>query len=114
MSKSSTITEGRNGRPIRIRPPIHPGELLLEEFLQPLGMKPYTLAKKLHVSRSRVERLVRGETPLSVDMALRLGRFFGSSPEFWMNMQVSYDLTVAEDAEDTAIAAIEPLPREAA
>ena len=109
MSKSSTITEGRNGRPIRIRPPVSPGEMLLEEFLIPLELKPYTLAKRLHVSRSRVERLVRNKAPMTADMALRLSLFFGNSAEFWMNLQTSYDLTVAEDREDALTEVIEPL-----
>lgn len=111
MSKSSTITKGRDGGPIRVRPPIHPGEMLLEEFLVPLGLKPYTLAKKLHVSRARVERLVRNRTPMTVDMAMRLSRLFGNTAEFWMNLQISYDLTLAEDQQASAIEIIEPLRR---
>ena len=109
MSKSSTITEGRNGRAIRVRPPVSPGEMLLEEFLIPLDLKPYTLSKRLRVSRSRVERLVRNQAPMTADMALRLSRFFGNSAEFWMNLQTSYDLTLAEDREDAELDAIHPL-----
>lgn len=112
MSKSSTITSGRNGLPIRVRPPIHPGEILLEEFLEPLRLKPYTLAKRLLVPRARIERLVRGQASMTAEMALRLSRFFGNSPEFWMNMQTAYDLTVAEDLAAEVTAEITPLPRE--
>lgn len=61
-------------------PPIHPGEILREEFLVPLGLKPYTLAKKLRVPRTRIERLVAEQTPVTADTALRLARFFGSTP----------------------------------
>ena len=110
MSKSSTTTE----RPIRAWPPIHPGEILREEFLLPLGLKPYTLAKKLDTSRARMERLVREEVPVTVDTALRLARLFQTTPEFWLNLQTAYDLTVAEASSAQALAAIEPLKVEAA
>ena len=82
--------------PLRVLPPIHPGEILREEFLGPLNLKPYTLAKKLKTSRARIERLVREEAPITVDTALRLGKFFGTTPDFWLNLQSAYDLTVAE------------------
>ena len=82
--------------PFRVLPPIHPGEILREEFLGPLNLKPYTLAKKLKTSRARMERLVREEAPITVDTALRLGKFFGTTPDFWLNLQSAYDLTVAE------------------
>jgi addiction module HigA family antidote len=84
----------------RVRPPIHPGEILREEFLEPLGLKAYTLAKNLRTSRARMERLVREEVPVTVDTALRLGRFFGTTPDFWINLQSAYDLTVAEAEAD--------------
>lgn len=75
---------------------IHPGEILREEYLAPLGLKPYTLAKKLHVPRTRIERLVAEQTPVTTDTALRLAKFFGTSPQFWMNMQSAYDLATME------------------
>jgi addiction module HigA family antidote len=84
--------------------------MLLEEFMEPLGLRPYTLAKRLHVTRARVERLVRGQSPMTADMALRLARLFGNSPEFWMNLQISYELTLAEDREEAEVRNIEPLP----
>lgn len=75
-------------------PPIHPGEILREEYLLPLGLKPYTLAKMLHVPRTRIERIVREETAVTPETALRLGRFFKTTPQFWMNMQTAYDLAI--------------------
>lgn len=95
--------------PVTINPPVHPGEILREEFLVPLGMKPYTLAKKLHVPRTRIERLVAEVTPVTPDTALRLAKFFGSTPQFWMNMQASYDLAIEGEAKKAEIDAIEHL-----
>ncbi|PBC02563.1 HigA family addiction module antitoxin [Mesorhizobium sp. WSM3860] len=79
---------------IKLDKPIHPGEILRAEFLEPLALKPYTLAKKLHVPRTRIERLANEITPVTPDTALRLAKFFGTTPQFWMNMQASYDLAV--------------------
>lgn len=76
-------------------PPIHPGEVLREEFLNPLGLKPYSLARRLHVPRTRIERIVSETSPVTPDTALRLAKFFGTSPDFWMNMQTSYDIARA-------------------
>lgn len=112
MSKSSTTTSRLQGK--RVLPPIHPGEMLREEFLLPLGITPYALAQKLKVPRTRIERLVREETALTPDTALRLARYFGSSPEFWLNMQTVYDLTRAEADNADALADIEPMKVEAA
>jgi len=81
---------------IRVTPPIHPGEILREEFLEPLNLKAYTLAKLLRTSLARIERLVREDVPVTVDTALRLGKFFGTTPDFWLNLQSAYDLTLAE------------------
>lgn len=94
---------------VRITPPIHPGEILREEYLVPLGLKPYTLAKKLHVPRTRIERLVAERTPVTPDTALRLAKFFGSTAHFWMNMQASYDLAVESAAKKDDIEAIEAM-----
>ena len=93
----------------RIAPPVHPGEYLREELLGPLGITPYTLAARLGVPRTRIERLVREETSVTPDTALRLGRFFSMTPEFWINMQGLYDLTVAEAAAEDALRSIEPM-----
>jgi addiction module HigA family antidote len=78
--------------------PIHPGEILREEFLIPIGLTPYAVAAAVGVPRTRIERLAREETPVSADIALRLGRFFGTSAELWMNIQTRYDLETAQDA----------------
>jgi antitoxin HigA-1 len=79
----------------RILPPIHPGEILLEEFLIPMNMSAGALAKALAVPRTRVERLVTQKTGITPDTALRLAKYLGTSPEFWMNMQSGYDLKLA-------------------
>lgn len=79
-------------------PPIHPGEYLREEFLLPLGLTPYALAKACRVPRTRMERLAREETAMTADTALRLARYFGTTPQYWMNMQAQYDLTIATQA----------------
>jgi len=79
-------------------PPIHPGEILREIYLEPLEMTPYALAKKLNVPRTRIERIVAEKIGISADTALRLGKFFKTSPEFWLNMQTSYDIKIAEAA----------------
>ena len=87
-------------------PPIHPGEILREEYLAPLGLKPYTLAKMLRVPRTRIERLVAERTPVTPDTALRLAKFFDTTPQFWMNMQTSHDLAIASEAKRAEIDAI--------
>ena len=73
-------------------PPLHPGEVLREEFLKPMGLTPYAVAKACGVPRTRLERIVREELGISADSALRLGRFFAIEPEFWLNLQTRYDL----------------------
>lgn len=98
----------------RITPPVHPGEYLREELMEPLGLTPYALAARLSVPRTRIERLVREETSVTPDTALRLGRFFSMTPEFWINMQGLHDLTVAEAAAEDMLQAIEPLSLPAA
>ena len=72
--------------------PIHPGEVLREEFLAPLEMTPHALAIRLRVTPSRINEIVRGERPVTIETALRLARFFNTTPEFWMNLQQTYDL----------------------
>jgi addiction module HigA family antidote len=73
-------------------PPLHPGEVLREEYLKPLGLTPYALAAALDVPRTRIERLANEETGITADTALRLGRYFRTTPEFWMNLQDRYEL----------------------
>ncbi len=77
-------------------PPVHPGEILQEEFLEPLGISVYRLAQALKVSRPRVNDIVLGRRGVTTDTALRLGRYFGTTPRFWINLQTRYDLEVAE------------------
>jgi len=82
--------------------PSHPGEVLSELYLGPLDMSPITLAKRLHVPRTRIERLVKGETALTVDTAIRLAKFFRTTPEYWMNLQRAWDLARARDMIDVS------------
>jgi addiction module HigA family antidote len=89
--------------------PIHPGEILLEEFLRPLKLGTTRAALRMAVPRTRVERLVRGEMGVSSDTALRLERLLGASAEFWMNLQMAYDLAVARDRAEPSIAQIQPI-----
>ncbi|HEY5278115.1 MAG TPA: HigA family addiction module antitoxin [Pseudolabrys sp.] len=77
--------------------PVHPGEVLREEFLKPFRLTAYSVAAAVKVPRTRIERLAREETPVTADTALRLGKFFKTSAAFWMNMQAQYDLETAED-----------------
>lgn len=84
------------GRPKKL-PPIHPGEILLEEFLKPLGMSMNKLANVLHVPANRITQIVEGRRSISGETALRLARYFGTSAEFWLGMQKDYDLQVARD-----------------
>jgi addiction module HigA family antidote len=79
-------------------PPLHPGEVLREEFLKPMELTPYAVAKACGVPRTRVERIAREELGISADTALRLGRFFGMEPEFWLNLQTHYDLETTSAA----------------
>jgi addiction module HigA family antidote len=95
-------------------PPIHPGEILREEFLVPMKLTPYALARSCGVPRTRIERLVREETPVTADTALRLSRYFGTTPQFWMNLQAQYDLERAEDAAAAALKRIKPRQKDAA
>ncbi|HCY83837.1 MAG TPA: addiction module antidote protein, HigA family [Desulfobacteraceae bacterium] len=78
-------------------PPIHPGEILLEEFLNPMGISQYRLAKDISVPPRRINEIVHGKRSITADTALRLGRFFSISAQFWLNLQTRYDLEVAED-----------------
>lgn len=78
-------------------PPIHPGEILTEEFLAPLQITQYRLAKDIHVPARRINEIVHGIRSISADTALRLGRYFGTSPQFWLNLQSSYDLATEQD-----------------
>src|SRR5215471_14229978 len=77
--------------------PVHPGEILLEEFLSPLGISQYRLAKETGVPPRRINEIVHGSRSISADTALRLARYFGTSERFWLNLQARYDLEVEKD-----------------
>jgi antitoxin HigA-1 len=89
-------------------PPMHPGEVLRVEFLEPLNLTPYALARALGVPRTRVERVVREETAITADTAHRLGRYFGTTPQFWVNLQSEYDLRVSAADHGKEYAGITP------
>jgi antitoxin HigA-1 len=82
--------------PKRLRP-VHPGEVLLEEFLEPLGLSQYRLAKSISVPPRRINEIVHGTRAVTADTALRLARFFGTSDRFWLNLQAAHDLDVERD-----------------
>ena len=81
----------------KILEPIHPGEILLEDFLVPLGLSQYRLAKGISVPPRRINEIVHGKRSISADTALRLSRFWGTSERFWLNLQSRYDLEVEKD-----------------
>ena len=92
------------------RPPIHPGEILLEEFMKPYGMTQTEIAKRIGVSRKHISELVNGRKGISTDIALRLSRLFGTSPELWLNGQLAWDVWHAIHGESACkLEAIEPV-----
>lgn len=93
----------------KLYPPIHPGEILMEDFLEGLGITQNKLAVSIGVPPRRINEIVHGKRAITADTALRLGRFFGVEPQFWLNLQSRYDLEIAEDKVATEIAAIQPL-----
>ena len=95
--------------------PIHPGEILREEYLQPLNMTPNALAKALHLHAARINEIVRENRGVTSDTALRLARYFGTTPEFWLNLQMAYDLrSTQKDVLKTIEKEIQPLEFQAA
>ena len=103
----SDVTSGRR------LPPIHPGEILRDEFLIPLGMSVYALANAIKAPRSRVNDIVLGRRAITTETALRLGRYFGMCPQFWVHLQARYDLDVADRSIKRKIEQ-EVVPRDAA
>ena len=89
--------------------PIHPGEILQEEYLEPLGVSQYRLAKVVGVPPRRINEIVHGKRGISTDTALRLARYFGTSEGFWLNLQSRYDIEVERDRLAATLARIEPL-----
>jgi antitoxin HigA-1 len=88
---------------------VHPGEILREEFLKPMGMSSYELAKRLHVPVPRVNDLVLERRGISADTAVRLSRFFGTTEQFWMNLQAAYEVSSVKAAHGAEIERIQPL-----
>jgi addiction module HigA family antidote len=81
----------------RVMGPIHPGEVLMTEFLQPMGLTQYRLAKDISVPPRRINEIVHGKRAITADTALRLSRYFGTSERFWMNLQTRYDMELQKD-----------------
>jgi addiction module HigA family antidote len=96
MSRSSTTTAGRRRR-LADFPPVHPGTILREDFMRPLGLSQYALARAIGVPQIRISQVVNAKRAISPDTALRLARYFGTSAEFWMGLQSGFDLEVARD-----------------
>jgi addiction module HigA family antidote len=92
-----------------VMPPVHPGEILLEEFLTPLAVSQYRLAKEIGVPARRINEIVHGQRRISADTALRLARYFGTSERFWINLQARYDLEVEKDRLGDVLEGIHPL-----
>jgi addiction module HigA family antidote len=91
--------------------PLHPGEVLREEFMEPLGITAYALAKACQIERPRLERIVREQQGVTADTALRLSKYFGTTPEFWMNLQTRYELEDARAEIGDDLEEIEPPKR---
>lgn len=104
----SYISEDIKREP-RVEPPIHPGEIIATEFLEPSGITPYKLAKDIGVPAQKMYSLVRGERGISADTALRLGRYFGMSARFFLNLQDRYELETAEEIIGEDLQKIEPI-----
>jgi addiction module HigA family antidote len=85
-------------------PPVHPGEILLHDFMEPLGLSQYALARAIDVTPMRVSQIVRGQRAVTADTALRLSRYFGTRPGWWLDLQSFYDLEVAADKVEARIA----------
>lgn len=117
--RASGRTSARGGELVarrlpRQRPPIHPGEMLLEEFLKPLGVSQSAFAIRLEISFPRLNEIIRGKRGVSPDTALRLGRVLGTSADFWLGLQQDWDLWHAMRGKKAAeIAELEPLRRTA-
>jgi antitoxin HigA-1 len=92
-----------------IMAPVHPGEILLTEFLEPLELSQYRLARSIGVPARRINEIVHGTRRISADTALRLARFFGTSERFWMNLQSRYDLEIEKDRLGPVLDTIQPL-----
>lgn len=95
-------------------PPIHPGEILVSEFLEPMGITQYRLAKDIGVTPRRINEIVHGRRSISADTALRLSRFFGMEAQFWLNLQSRYDMEIArEELHEKIVKEVRPFSRAA-
>jgi len=94
----------------KLYPPIHPGEVLMEDFIEGFGITQNKLAVSIGVPPRRINEIVHGKRAITADTALRLGRYFGIEAQFWLNLQTRYDLELAEDCVSDQVAAITPLP----
>lgn len=113
VTKSRKELLGKSQGEARDFGPLHPGTYLLEELLNPMKISQNDLARRLDVSVRTVNEIVRGRRSVTAEMALRLGRFFGMTPEFWLNLQKRYDLEVAREAIQHQLDNIEPFERAA-
>lgn len=93
----------------KLYPPIHPGELLMEEFIEPFGITQHKLAVSIGVPPRRINEIVHGKRAITADTALRLGRYFGIDPQFWLNLQSRFDIEVAQAHVAVEIEAIKPI-----
>lgn len=93
----------------KLYPPIHPGEILMEDFLEGFGITQNKLAVSIGVPPRRINEIVHGKRAITADTALRLGRYFGVDPQFWLNLQTRYELELAQDRVSDQVAAITPL-----
>jgi antitoxin HigA-1 len=105
-SKSPITTKNK-----KILSAVHPGEVLAEEFLKPLGITRYRLAQSIHVPRRRINEIVLGGRSITADTSLRLARFFGTSERFWLNLQATYDLNTERDRISETLKRIEVLKK---
>ena len=108
--KSLTTTKKGTGRRL---PNIHPGEILLEEFLKPLKITGYRLSKETHMPATRVSDILRKKRAITADTAMRLSRYFGNSPDFWLGLQAEFELREEERLRKKEFDSIVPLQREA-
>lgn len=92
------------------RAPTHPGEMLLEEFLNPMGLTQRDLANAMHVPYQRINEIINGRRGITSSTALRLGKVFGVTPDFWMNLQLRWDLYFTQQSESDILKRIKPLP----
>src|SRR5215831_15483088 len=105
-SKSPITTKNK-----KLLPAVHPGEVLAEDFLKPLGITQYRLAQSIHVPRRRINEIVLGGRSITADTSLRLARFFGTSERFWLNLQATYDLNIERDRISETLKRIEVLKK---